>query len=316
MMNLKYGGRVPALRKTKITEGCLGPFTHSKSLTLGAEQSMMFLDMDDGPFYLSNAEQQAQKNAYMTGRKKPRKRRKAELIQMLNEKNISTLGTYKSAQEIQRLAIENGIELEEEIDETTQGWLNQPKGLLQVLWERGWINPDVPLSDYIKDKRESWLDDKGQLLPAFKDDFQKFSLTYLLSECPDFKHEKSALEQLATDLSSLGELRIEILLSPKYHCELAGEGIEYAWGLSKKIYRKIPYAEKKGKDKFHACVKKALGSVSIHHLRKFSAWACCYMLTYLLLDSSADGKDSNGQGLPFKDIELFVDHKMKVHRSC
>jgi len=183
----------------------------------------MFLDTDDGPFYLSNAEQQAQKNAYMTGRKVQRKRRKAELIQMLNEKKISTLGTYKSAQEIQRLAIENGIELEEEIDETTQGWLNQPKGLLQVLWERGWINPDVPLSDYVKDKRESWLDDKGQLLPAFKDDFQNFSLMYLLSECPDFKHEKLALEQLATDLSSLGELRIEILLSPKYHCELAGE---------------------------------------------------------------------------------------------
>jgi len=54
---------------------------------------------------------------------------------MLNEKNISTLGTYKSAQEIQRLAIENGIELEEEIDEMMQGWLNQPKGLLQVLWK-------------------------------------------------------------------------------------------------------------------------------------------------------------------------------------
>jgi len=82
------------------------------------------------------------------------------------------------------------------------------------------------------------------------------------------------------------------------------------------MYHKIPYAKKKGKDKFHVCVKKALGSVSIHHLRKFSAWACCYMLTYLLLDSSADGKDSNGQGLPFKDIELFVDHKMKVHQSC
>jgi len=73
MMNLKYGKRVPALHKTKITEGCLGPFTHSKSLTLGAEQSMMFLDTDDGPFYLSNAEQQAQKNAYMMGRKVPRK---------------------------------------------------------------------------------------------------------------------------------------------------------------------------------------------------------------------------------------------------
>jgi len=172
------------------------------------------------------------------------------------------------------------------------------------------------LSDYIKDKRESWLDDKGQLLPAFKDDFQNFSLMYLLSECPDFKHEKSALEQLAADLSSLGELRIEILVSPKYHCELAGEGIEYAWGLSKKIYRKIPYAEKKGKDKFHACVKKALGSVSIDHLRKFSARARRYMLTYMFLDSSAESEDSNGQGLPYKDIELFVDRKMKVHRSC
>jgi len=51
-------------------------------------------------------------------------------------------------------------------------------------------------------------------------------------------------------------------------------------------------------------------------LRKFSARARRYMLTYMFLDSSAESEDSNRQGLPYKDIELFVDRKMKVHRSC
>ena len=39
--------------------------------------------------------------------------------------------------------------------------------------------------------------------------------------------------------------------SPKYHCEIAGEGIEYSWVNSKYKYRRIKALDKKFKKDFH-----------------------------------------------------------------
>jgi len=89
--------------------------------------------------------------------------------------------------------------------------------------------------DYVKYERKHWLDQNGNILPQFELDAKKFLLTDLLSECPDFKYEKSAMQKLAEELSKRHQRKIELLISPKYHCKLAGEGIEYGWGLFKNI---------------------------------------------------------------------------------
>jgi hypothetical protein len=36
----------------------------------------------------------------------------------------------------------NGISVEEEISHVIEGWEGNPKGMLQVLWERGFINTE------------------------------------------------------------------------------------------------------------------------------------------------------------------------------
>jgi len=41
----------------------------------------------------------------------------------------------------------------------------------------------------------------------------------------DYKNEKSILEAIAERRGVI------IKPTPKYHCELVGEGIEYSWGL-------------------------------------------------------------------------------------
>ena len=41
---------------------------------------------------------------------------------------------------MEKLANDNGIELTCQIDVVEEGWMGKPKGLLQVLWERGWID--------------------------------------------------------------------------------------------------------------------------------------------------------------------------------
>ena len=61
---------------------------------------------------------------------------------------------------------------------------------------------------------------------------RSFSLPHVLSSCWDFAHEKTALEKLV-------EMRGHILrMCVKGHPELAGVGVEYAWGRSKQVYRR------------------------------------------------------------------------------
>ena len=59
-----------------------------------------------------------------------------------------------------------------------------------------------------------------------------------MMECADFKEEKLAMEVLLDGLSakSSNNQSIKLLVSPKYHCELAGEGVKYAWGMAKYLY--------------------------------------------------------------------------------
>jgi len=147
------------------------------------------------------------------------------------------------------------------------------------------------------EKKKIRLDPRGKVLPEFENDAKKFVLTNLLSKCLDFKFEKSAMQKLAEDLSQHHQQKIELLIMPKYHCELAGEGIEYVWGLSKKYFRRTPHQEKKGKDCFKSCVKCSLKKVSVDHIQKFSTHACHYMLTYWLLHSP-ESLDSHGLSYP------------------
>jgi hypothetical protein len=65
-------------------------------------------------------------------------------------------------------------------------------------------------------------------------DYQKdesLSLSSILSRCPDFRGEKSAMAEFAE------ELGIETDATPKGYCELAGRGVEYGWGKSKMHFR-------------------------------------------------------------------------------
>ena len=63
-----------------------------------------------------------------------------------------------------------------------KGWVGKPKGIFQVLWERGFIDPSNT-----KKYRIKLLDDNGEFVP-------EFSLVHLLKDCPDFKNEKTQLE--------------------------------------------------------------------------------------------------------------------------
>ena len=140
-------------------------------------------------------------------------------------------------------------------------------------------------------------------------------MVYLLGECPDFKYEQSALEKLLHDLSEGQAFTVSMMTTPKYHCEIAGEGIEYDWGVAKKTYRNKPLKDKRSRDDFLRTLNASLSRVDVTLARKMSAKARRYMLTYTLYDSGAHPEAFNERGLSYSDIEKQT-KLMRVHRSA
>jgi hypothetical protein len=65
-----------------------------------------------------------------------------------------------------------------------------------------------------------------------------WSLKYLMSSCFDYAKEMTALQHVGSQLG------VSVIITPKFHAELAGEGVEYSWGISKGVYRQKPLHSK------------------------------------------------------------------------
>ena len=69
-----------------------------------------------------------------------------------------------------------------------------------------------------------------------------FSLKSLKGNCVDFEEEETLLQSMGREMGVLA------VRTPKCHCELAGEGIDYPWGCAKKFYHRDSLKRKKGKE--------------------------------------------------------------------
>ena len=119
--------------------------------------------------------------------------------------------------------------------------MGKSKGLLQVLWDGGFID------EMIIEKYK---------LTGKNDDFgivdNSTSLRHMITMCSNFLHEQGMMEFIGRKVG------VEVILTPKCHAELAGKGVEYMWACSKNHYLNLSLTEKKGKDKFTEAVRKCL----------------------------------------------------------
>lgn len=107
-----------------------------------------------------------------------------------------------------------------------RGWEGEAKGLLQVLWERGWIDPARPKNWY---KKHGSKDDTDAVIP-------ESNLQEIMMNCLDFEEEKTLLQKMVENMCDRpGQFFLD--RTPKCHCEMAGEGIEHAWGCAKNTDR-------------------------------------------------------------------------------
>jgi hypothetical protein len=152
------------------------------------------------------------------------------MLAALQGKGIVASG---KAKELKIVCENNGIRTVILEQKKEEGWEGKPKGMLQILWERGWINPQR-WQDYTVNGKKDAL---GRTI-------DESSLKFHLGNCDDFINEESMLQYYGRLLG------VAVDPTPKCHCELAGEGIKYSWAASKTKYQRFPVGVKKGKEQF------------------------------------------------------------------
>jgi hypothetical protein len=212
IMNKEFGGAQPIMKTSKMEaeDGFLGPF--DSILSVGEVQGMQFLPTDSGPFWMTSRKQEDRQHNRTRPDRAPATRRektKKELAEELSLPGATINPPKQKLEELQEMARKRNISTDKDVQSIQQGWEGKQKGLLQVLWERGWID-ESKLDEYKIIKK----DDEGIVV----DDK---SLEVMLASCFDFADD-------ITELQAKGE-EMEVIVIPttKFHAEMAGKGIEY-----------------------------------------------------------------------------------------
>ena len=151
-MNKFFGGEQNEMRESEIKNNSyLGPFEHPQKLKVGDTQRMQYNQDDIGPFHLSKQKREELKFDCETNENEIKKYTHAQLIDMIGAKTNQTHvgGSY---QQILDLAKELDIPTEYKRTKIQEGWFGKPKGMIQILWERGFINPNKSVRDYTKNR--------------------------------------------------------------------------------------------------------------------------------------------------------------------
>ena len=119
LINKNFGGKQGKLRDTKIKD--LGPYHHT--LQLGETQSMIFTEVNAGPFYIHEAHTKKYDQNYE--KCKTSEKTKKQLIRELKEKGVKLI-KYYSRDQLHQLALENEISLpSQNLWLFPDGWGNQ-----------------------------------------------------------------------------------------------------------------------------------------------------------------------------------------------
>jgi hypothetical protein len=130
---------------------------------------------------------------------------------------------------------------------------------------------------------------------------------------PDFVRETTDLQHLAKEVSD-ENYEVIVDFTPKYHAEIAGEGVENGWGFSKKILRRLPLERKRDFGDFTHLVKETLLMVDPERSRRFRR--CCrkYMLAYTTISEEAQ-ENKESASASFDRIEALVESCFKSEET-
>jgi hypothetical protein len=143
---------------------------------------------------------------------------------------------------------------------------------------KGWVGPNG----------ERCLDPKtagdGFMISAFKSRDLGFGHpTFTVEDIVKINRHREGREYIDTNLQMIARrLGVKAERSPKFHCELAGEGIEYDWSFCKGKYRCRPLTDKKSRANFKKLVQEVTSwsFVTKEQSKRSSARARSYISGY------------------------------------
>jgi hypothetical protein len=135
-MNVSHEGSVRMMHYTIIREAGL----HPRILKVGDKQVMHFIEGANGPFWMTSTQRLETKHGRQLGTAKSRAKTKIELLKELRQSGYDTTKQRYLKEDLVALCDPRSICTTVEEQKVKEGWLEKPKGMLQVLWERGWID--------------------------------------------------------------------------------------------------------------------------------------------------------------------------------
>jgi hypothetical protein len=222
---------------------------------------------------------------------KEQDKRVAQLIKSIQEQTGVPVGKLSNKSDLQERAWLLGLPTMYLHIPISEGWVDKPKGTTQELYERGLLKPG-------------------------KNTLQKKS-SILLKNLPDFTNKLTQLQYIGSLLD------VYIDCSPKFHPEIADEGVEFCWGLSKNTYMLYPIKDKKKKAVFENSVRKCQCREMIlttHKIRSFGMRVHSYMDAYLGLaavhhQQGDDAVDAAQPEMSCSLIEKVVKKLSKPHKG-
>ena len=190
-MNKGFGGQIFRNSMIEEKDGYLGRFhnpSNPRMVSIGHEQTFVYSSPDDiknDPFYLTDEKRELPRHGKYVHldedkigeKEKSKKELVDELMQtewaQAEGKNVVSKMLVRDLRKKATLLGINTLKMV--THRLVAGWEGKGKGLLQILWERGWVNESL-ISQY-KLRME---DDVGVLIP-------EFSLTHMMESCTDFQ---------------------------------------------------------------------------------------------------------------------------------
>jgi hypothetical protein len=263
------------------------------------------------------------KIATATGKTVTRVLTVAEMKACLEAEKLNSDGKW---QVLLDRCVEAGLPLQLTCPVMTPGYVGEPKGAAHIAFEHGFFDALMKLPNgkkvsfagtKLQEAEAAELDEaeeatvggtkiidhrRKKKLKVKRD--KETSVKEILKGCDGFANETPQLEYIAQKY--LGAF---IRLTPKCHPEIAGRGIEYAWG-----YAKLRFCcglNDAVASHLEENVKAALSRevLTINRLCKFAHKARDYKLTYSYLVALADGEDASAaKGCIEHLTKLFKQH--------
>ena len=112
---------------------------------------------------------------------------------------------------------------------------------------------------------------------------------------------------------------VRVIATTKFHAEMAGEGIEYLWGVAKSWYRSKPLEAKRKKASFLQLVRDCLDPALLNKekVRSFSKRARSYICAYYAFEHTQNNNDLAliTCAIEYEKIEQMV-QSFRTHRCA